>query len=132
MVVTLKEYTYVYVYDLRPLVKWSPGGLSPWPWAGFKFTILVVIGANCRGSCKSNYHIIMITTAPKEDRNWVSCKKIQHKVFIQFDANGSSKIWVWWNTTKNSGPYDGNGRDKRLWYLMVKGIFFKLTSLVNI
>jgi hypothetical protein len=27
-------------------------------WAGFKLTILVVIGTDCIGSCKSNYHMI--------------------------------------------------------------------------
>jgi hypothetical protein len=32
-------------------------------WAGFKLTTLVVIGTNCIGSCKSNYHKIMTTTA---------------------------------------------------------------------
>ena len=30
-------------------------------WAGFKLTTLVVIGTDCIGSCKSNYH--MMTTA---------------------------------------------------------------------
>jgi hypothetical protein len=33
-------------------------------WAGFKLTTLVVIGTDCIGSCKSNYHTIMATTAP--------------------------------------------------------------------
>ena len=27
-------------------------------WAGFELTILVVIGTDCTGSCKSNYHTI--------------------------------------------------------------------------
>jgi hypothetical protein len=30
------------------------------PWTGFELTTLVVIGTDCTGSCKSNYH--MITT----------------------------------------------------------------------
>ena len=34
------------------------------PWTGFKLTILVVIGTDCTGSCKSNYHTIMTTTTP--------------------------------------------------------------------
>jgi hypothetical protein len=29
-------------------------------WAGFELTTLVVIGANCIGRCKSNYHTIMM------------------------------------------------------------------------
>jgi hypothetical protein len=33
-------------------------------WAGFELTILVVIGTDCIGSCKSNYHTIKITTVP--------------------------------------------------------------------
>jgi hypothetical protein len=32
-------------------------------WAGFKFTTLVVIGTDCTGYCKFNYHMIMTTTA---------------------------------------------------------------------
>ena len=33
-------------------------------WAGFELTTLVVIGVHCIGSCKTNYHTIMATTAP--------------------------------------------------------------------
>jgi hypothetical protein len=32
--------------------------------AGFKLTTLVVIGIDCTGSCKSNYHTITITMVP--------------------------------------------------------------------
>ena len=32
--------------------------------SGFEFTTLVVIGTDCIGSCKSNYHTITATTAP--------------------------------------------------------------------
>jgi hypothetical protein len=35
------------------------------PWVGFKLTTLVVIGTDFTGSCKSNYHTITTTTAPK-------------------------------------------------------------------
>jgi hypothetical protein len=34
------------------------------PQTGFEPTTLVVIGTDCIGSCKSNYHTIMTTTAP--------------------------------------------------------------------
>ena len=34
------------------------------PWTGFELTTSVVIGADCIGSCKSNYHTIMTTTVP--------------------------------------------------------------------
>jgi hypothetical protein len=33
-------------------------------WTGFEFTTLVVIGTDCKGSCKSNYHTIT-TTGPR-------------------------------------------------------------------
>ena len=34
------------------------------PWSRFALTPSVVIGTDCIGSCKSNYHTIMTTTAP--------------------------------------------------------------------
>ena len=33
-------------------------------WTGFELTTLVVIGTDCTGSCKSNYHAITTTVAP--------------------------------------------------------------------
>jgi hypothetical protein len=33
-------------------------------WAGFELTMLVVIGTDCIGSCKFNYHTFTTTTAP--------------------------------------------------------------------
>ena len=32
-------------------------------WVGFKLVMLVVIGTDCAGSCKSNYHTTTATTA---------------------------------------------------------------------
>ena len=40
------------------------------PWTGFNFTILVVIGVDCKGSCKSKYHMITAMTTTK--RFWVN------------------------------------------------------------
>ena len=34
------------------------------PWSRFELTTSVVIGIDCIGSCKSNYHTIKATTAP--------------------------------------------------------------------
>ena len=34
------------------------------PWLRFKLTTLLVIGTDCIGSCKSNYHTITVMTAP--------------------------------------------------------------------
>jgi hypothetical protein len=36
----------------------------PISWVGFELTRLVVIGTDCIGNCKSNYHTITITTPP--------------------------------------------------------------------
>jgi len=33
------------------------------PWTGFELTTLLVIGTDCKGRCKSNYHTIRTTTA---------------------------------------------------------------------
>jgi len=34
-------------------------------WTGFELTTLVVIGTDCTGSYKSNYHTITTTEVPK-------------------------------------------------------------------
>jgi len=36
------------------------------PWAEFEFATLVVIGTDCIGSCKSNYHMSMTMTPPSK------------------------------------------------------------------
>jgi len=56
------------------------------PWTGFELTTLVVIGTDCRGSCKSNYHTITTTAAPgymefKLNGNLIS---IRHTVWHLF------------------------------------------------
>ena len=38
---------------------------KPEEYPGFELTTLVVIGTDCIGSCKSNYHTTTTTTAPK-------------------------------------------------------------------
>ena len=38
------------------------------PWTGFELTALVVIGTDCIGSYKSNYHTITTTMAPRRVR----------------------------------------------------------------
>ena len=39
-------------------------------WAGFELTMLVVIGTDCIGSCKSKYHTIATKTAPTLKCKW--------------------------------------------------------------
>jgi len=38
-------------------------------WAGFKLTTLVLIGTDCIGSCKSNYHVITNMKPPSPNLN---------------------------------------------------------------
>ena len=38
-------------------------------WAGFELTTLVLIGTDCIGSCKSNYHTITTTPVPRNNQN---------------------------------------------------------------
>jgi hypothetical protein len=46
------------------------------PWVGFKLITLVVKGTDCTGSCKSNYHTITATAAPKNKKIWsTKCNK---------------------------------------------------------
>jgi hypothetical protein len=47
---------------------------------GFKLTTLVVIGTDCTGSCKSNYHTIATTTASLQERE-ITCFIIVDFVF---------------------------------------------------
>jgi hypothetical protein len=44
-------------------VKLYPIMLYSSPWSRLKLTTSVVIGTDCLGSCKSNYHTITATTA---------------------------------------------------------------------
>jgi hypothetical protein len=37
----------------------------------FELTTLVVMGTDCTGSCKSNYHMTMATTAPYTNEWWL-------------------------------------------------------------
>ena len=48
------------------------------PWTGFELKTLVVIGTDCIGSCKSNYHTIVTTTA-SQNRRYLKFPAIRHK-----------------------------------------------------
>ena len=50
------------------------------PWSRFNLTTSVVIGTDCIGSCKSNYHMIMATMALKVRCNSQEMKLHQAKV----------------------------------------------------
>ena len=52
-------------------------------WVGFELTTSVVIGTDCIGSCKSNYHTITTMTAPK-DLSWVKVWPKYNKTSLNF------------------------------------------------
>ena len=53
------------------------------PWSRFELTTSVVIGTDCKGSCKSNYHKIMATLIPVllEVKIYV-CKLLRKKILV--------------------------------------------------
>jgi hypothetical protein len=57
-------------------VVWS----TPHQWVGFEYTNYVVIGTDCAGSCKSNYHTITTMTSPINIR----CNVVTYS-FAKFD-----------------------------------------------
>ena len=63
-------------------------------WAGFETTTLVVIGTDCIGSSKSNYHTITTTTAPLDIKN--RNKRIYHMypLVIHFVLSHLIKNWM--------------------------------------
>ena len=54
-------------------------------WAGFELTTLVVIGTDCIGSCKSNYHTITTTMAPMWNIVYGSTKILQKHIITNHD-----------------------------------------------
>jgi hypothetical protein len=65
----MSEYSYFFLANRNTTDKLNHIMLYEYTsqWAGFKLTTLVVIGTECTGSCKSNYHTIMTMTAPDND-----------------------------------------------------------------
>ena len=56
-------------------------------WVGFELTTLVVIGPDCIGSCKTNYHTIMTKTASfwfngNKNNAYIKHKNYLKKMFI--------------------------------------------------
>ena len=72
-------------------------------WTGFELTTLVVIGTDCIGSCKFNYHMIMTTMVHKKgsanatrrvtvkDTNIIGCEILVRHQYI-------NKAWTTYNT----------------------------------
>ena len=80
--------------------------------SGIILTILVAIGIDCTGSCKSNYHMIMTTTAPRlgiyllnKNNNPMSheyiyvinlgkCKQISKTTFPSINTHGNLNVVI--------------------------------------
>ena len=58
------------------------------PWSRFELTTSVVIGTDCIGSCKSNYHTTMATTAPHICRDIAI---VLHRSWIKYNNKGQYK-----------------------------------------
>ena len=58
---------------------------------GFELTTSVVIDTGCIGSCKSNYHTIMTTMAPKQDLYHIMGFELTTSVVIDTGCIGSCK-----------------------------------------
>ena len=75
------------------------------PCTGFEFTILVVIGTDCIGSSKSNYHMITATTAPNTIiKNFfqflhISLQSNLSYVYVTFQVNIEIELLM------TGGPY---------------------------
>jgi hypothetical protein len=59
-------------------------------WAGFELTTLLVIGIDCTGSCKSNYHAIN-TTVPIGS---YSIKCVEEEIHILEKKNCRDSLFV--------------------------------------
>jgi hypothetical protein len=59
-------------------------------WAGLKLIMLLVIGTDCIGSCKSNYHTNMTTTAPQQISDITTVQFYMYNVYL---FSISSETW---------------------------------------
>ena len=72
------------------------------PWSRFELTTTVVICTDCIGSCKSNYHTLMATTAPvalrRTNKEWFG--RNQGNVWKWGDMSIRGLLFQWANTIK--------------------------------
>jgi hypothetical protein len=65
-------------------------------WTGFELIILVVIGTDCTGSCKSNYHTITTMTG-----HLILCRTFVYQYLISLQTTNSDKYTMLdWNSFK--------------------------------
>ena len=96
-------------------------------WVGFELTRLVVIGTDCIGSCKSNYDMIMTTTAPvllcDEWTLLINLPIVTNKSYFYFLLSKKKFVNI-------------NSFYKQLWslhvYHCILNIVYNIKSLINI
>jgi hypothetical protein len=73
------------------------------PWVGFERTTSMVIGTDCIGSCKSNYHTITATTFHERlhDMAWYQLLLGHQRRKIFFYYNSTGLYWSLWNSETN-------------------------------
>ena len=59
------------------------------PWSRFELTTLVVIGTDCIGSCKSNYHTITTTMVPQSHNVHCIYHTYLNHIGLYSDSSGS-------------------------------------------
>ena len=63
-------------------------------WAGFELTTLVVIGTDCIGRCKSNYHAITPTITPPLI---INVHVHAYDITIISFQSMNQLMFIWWN-----------------------------------
>ena len=68
--------------------------VSSEPWVGFELTTLMVIGTDCTGSYKSNYHTTTTPTVPISFVDEYTLKKIK-SIFIAIRKRNGQMLKTW-------------------------------------
>jgi hypothetical protein len=63
-------------------------------WAWFELITLVVIGTDCTGSCKSNYHMSTTMTAPRTYYTWLVGQKRMYYTWLVGHKRTSYDTWL--------------------------------------
>jgi hypothetical protein len=95
------------------------------PWVGFKLKTLVVIGTDCTGSCKSNYHNITTTTAPQIESQWIIGIDIDTTTLIH--TVGNIKYYNIWTIMEFSIDYCNCIMRKLLFHSVIKALNIRTT-----
>ena len=75
------------------------------PWAGFKLKTLVVIGTDCMGNGKYNYHVIKATTPQQPQSSWVSVCYIWQGSPLPISLIVIIKLINYWNDNNCNKAY---------------------------